>query len=61
MDRLRHRTTLGWGDSAHENVFRSFYLDSRTESSVGKAQDYIGGNTAQIKRILGEGTPHIHC
>ena len=40
-------------------MFISFYLESRTEPSVGKAQDYIGGNTAQIKRILGGGTPHI--
>ena len=47
MDRLRHRTTLGW-DTAHENVFRCSYIESKTEPNVAKTQDYI---------VVG-GTPH---
>ena len=40
-----HRfSTFGWGDkNTHENVFRCSYLESKTEPSVAKAQDYMGG------------------
>ena len=48
----RHRTTLGWGDTAHDNVIRCSYLESRTELSVEKAQDYMEGDTAQKNPIL---------
>ena len=37
-------------------------LESKTETSAAKAQEYIffwGGDTAQKKCILGGGTPHI--
>ena len=40
VDSLRHR------DTAHKNVLRCSYLESKTELSVSKAQDYIGGDTA---------------
>ena len=57
MDRLRYRTTLGW-DTAHENVFRCSYIESKTEPNVAKAHDYIGG-TPHRKYILGGGIPHL--
>ena len=38
MDRLRHITTFGWG--GHRVCS---YLESKTEPSVAKAQDYMGG------------------
>ena len=53
MDRQRHRTT--WGDTSHENMFRCSYLESKTERSVSKAQDYMWGDTAKNKHILGGG------
>ena len=40
MDRLRHRTKLR--DTAHKSVFRWFYVESKRETSVAKAKDYIG-------------------
>ena len=52
MDRLRHRTSLRGGDTAHKNMFRCSrsYLESKTETSVVKAQDYIwGGDTRHGK------------
>ena len=56
MDRLRHRTTLRGGDTAHKNVIRCSYLESKTEMILAKAQGYIeGGDTAQKKSILGGG------
>ena len=38
-------------------------LESKTEPSVAKAQNYMegGGDTAKKKHILGGGTPHIIC
>ena len=60
MDRLRHRTTLRGGGTAHKNVLRCSYVESKTETSVAKAKDFMGGgDTAQKKCILGGGTPHI--
>ena len=42
---LFHRfSTFGWGNTLHENVFRCSYLESKTEPSVAKAQDYMGGH-----------------
>ena len=44
MDRLRHRTTLRGGrDKTHKSVFRCSYVESKTETSVAKAKDYIWG------------------
>ena len=42
------------GDTAHENVFRYSYLESR-EPSVAKAQDYIvvGGDTTHTLFMRG--------
>ena len=55
-DRLRHRNT--WWGTLHKNVSRWSYLESKTEMSVAKAQDYFGGDTAQKKGIL---EPPRHC
>ena len=51
-------STFGWGDTTHENVFRCSYLESKTEPSVAKAQDYMGG-TPHRKTYTGGETPHI--
>ena len=40
MDRQRHRTT---GDPAHKSMFICSYVESKTETRVAKAKDYIGG------------------
>ena len=40
MDRLRHRTTFGWGDTA--------------EPSVAKANNYMGGHRTE-KTYTGRG------
>ena len=53
MDRLRHRTRVGGNRTCS-------YLESKTEPSVAKAQDYMGGTPHTKKPILGVGgTPHI--
>ena len=55
-----HRfSTFGWGDTAHENVFRCSYLESKTEPIVAKAQDYMGG-TPHRKTNTGRGE-HRTC
>ena len=41
---LRHRTKLEGGDTAHKDVFRCSYLESKTEPSVAKAQCMGGGH-----------------
>ena len=40
-------------DSAHERVFRCSYLESKTEPSVAKAQDYIGC-TEKMSTVRGD-------
>ena len=55
-----HRfSTFGWGDTAHENVSKCSYLESKTESIVAKTQDYMGGHRTE-KTILGGGE-HRTC
>ena len=59
MDSLRHITFLGGGDTAHGNMLRCSYLESKTEPTVAKAHNYIGG-TPHRKQYTGRwGTPHI--
>ena len=51
MDRLRDRTTLKWGETAHENVIRCSHFESKTEPSVAKEQDYMWRGTPHRKKI----------
>ena len=47
-------------DTAHKNAFKCSYLESKTEQSVERHRTtFGGGDTAEIKHILGGGTPHI--
>ena len=46
--------TFGWGDTTHENMFRCSYLESKTELSVAKAQDYMGGKSHKKTYTWGE-------
>ena len=71
MDRIRHRTTLRGGDTAHRNMFRCSYLDPRQRQVLQRHRtpffDWVnnlggeGGDTAHtllMRGTIGVGTPH---
>ena len=50
---------MGGGDTAHKSMLICSYIESKTETSMAKAKDYMGGTLYKENIYWKGGTTHL--